>query len=317
MSQLPRRMLGRTGLQISILGFGSLELRGIVGGIGRPIDDRQAKTILNDVLDAGINYIDTSVDYGRAEEQIGKFISGRRDEFILASKCGCPPDISIFTPEERTRYGVPLPRLHDYSRTNIINTLDQTLSRLKTDYLDVLQLHFSPSIEILQRENAVETLTLLKQEGKIRFIGCSSILPNVIDHINLGVFDVLQIPYSKLQPEHEYALHLAAEAGIGTVIRGGVAKGLPNQGHSSEDAWQLWEKANIDELIGDMTRIEFLLRLTISNPDVHTTIIGTLNSQHLNTNIAAASSGALPIELYQEVSDRLSKAIETHLSEPA
>ena len=311
MARIPRRILGKTGLEISALGFGSLELRGIVAGIGRPIDERQAETILNEVLDAGINYIDTSVDYGGSEERIGKFISARRSEFILASKCGCPPDLSKFAPEERTRYGVPLPRLHDYSRNNIINTLDQSLSRLNTDYLDVLQLHFSPSVELLEQESAIETLSLLKKAGKIRFIGCSSILPNIIDHINLGVFDVLQIPYSKLEPAHECALHLAAEAGIGTVIRGGVAKGLPEQQHSSVDAWGIWERANLDEFIGNMTRIEFLLRLTISNPDVHTAIIGTSNTQHLKANIAAATAGPLEDDLYTEISDRLSKALES------
>ena len=94
MTELPRRVLGNTGLEISVLGFGSLELRGIVAGVGRSIDETRAETILNQVLDSGINYIDTSVDYGDSEKRIGKLISARRSEFILATKCGCPPDIS-------------------------------------------------------------------------------------------------------------------------------------------------------------------------------------------------------------------------------
>ena len=307
MPELPRRVLGNTGLEISVLGFGSLELRGMVAGVGRSIDENRAEAILNQVLDSGINYIDTSVDYGGSEKRIGKFISARRSEFILATKCGCPPDISRFSPEERTRYGVPLPSFHDYSRKNIIDTLDQSLLRLNTDYIDVLQLHFSPSVELLKQESAIDTLACLKQDGKIRFIGCSSILPNIMDHIKMGVFDVLQIPYSKLDPAHEHAIHLASEAGIGTVIRGGVAKGLPDQQHSSAAAWELWELANLDEFLNGMTRIEFLLRLTISNPDVHTAIIGTLNPDHLKTNIAAVAAGPLPTELYTEISDRLAK----------
>ena len=310
MSELPRRMLGGTGLEISVLGFGSLELRGIVAGVGRAIAEDQAESILNQVLDSGINYIDTSVDYGESEKRIGKFISARRSEFILATKCGCPPDISKFSPEQRPRYGVPLPSLHDYSRKNIIDTLDQSLSRLNTDYIDVLQLHFSPSVELLEQESAIETLSTLKGEGKIRFIGCSSILPNIMDHINMGVFDVLQIPYSKLEAAHENAIRLAAEAGIGTVIRGGVAKGLPDHQHSSADAWDLWNRANLDEFMDDRSRIEFLLRLTISNPDVHTAIIGTSNPEHLKANIAAAAAGPLSTKVYSEISDRLSKVSE-------
>src|SRR4051812_42923837 len=85
---LPTRTLGRTGLQVTQLGYGAMELRG--GPRGRPIDDRQAEEVLKAALDSGINYIDTSIDYGVSEERIGKFIGDRRSEFFLASKCGCP-----------------------------------------------------------------------------------------------------------------------------------------------------------------------------------------------------------------------------------
>src|SRR6266498_4873325 len=87
MSDLPTRTLGRTGLQVTQLGYGAMELRGAPRG--RPIDDDQAQTILRAVLDSGINYIDTSIDYGLSEERIGRYISHRRDEYYLASKCGC------------------------------------------------------------------------------------------------------------------------------------------------------------------------------------------------------------------------------------
>jgi aryl-alcohol dehydrogenase-like predicted oxidoreductase len=82
---------------------------------------------------------------------------------------------------------------------------------MQTDYLDILQFHFSPAKAVLEQEGAIETLQDLKQAGKIRFIGCSSILPHLVDHIGMGVFDVLQIPYSALQPEHEAFAILAQE----------------------------------------------------------------------------------------------------------
>ncbi len=203
----------------------------MVAGVGRPLLPGDPERILNAVLDAGINYIDVAVDYGEAEQHIGKCISGRRSEFFLASKCGCPLDVTKFSPEERTRYGVPLPKFHDYSRQNIRAACEQSLRRLKTDYLDILQLHFSPAKEVLEQEGAIETLLELKEEGKIRFLGCSSILPNITDHISMGVFDVLQIPYSALQPEHESAIDSAAEMGTGVVVRGGIARGEPRVGH--------------------------------------------------------------------------------------
>ena len=82
-----KRELGRTGLQVTTLGYGAMELRGAPRA--RDITEQQAETILNKVLDSGINYIDTSIDYGLSEERIGRYISHRRAEYYLASKCGC------------------------------------------------------------------------------------------------------------------------------------------------------------------------------------------------------------------------------------
>ena len=308
MPDLPKRILGRTGLQVTTLGFGALELRGMVAGIGRPLAPGQPEHILQAVLDAGINYLDVAVDYGEAEDHIGRCIARRRPEFFLASKCGCPLDVSRFSPSERTRYGTPLPRLHDYSRQHIIDAVNQSLRRMKTDYLDVLQFHFSPAKEVLEREGAIQTLQDLKQAGKIRFLGVSSILPNLIDHIQMGVFDVFQIPYSALQPEHEAAIAEASQAGAGIVIRGGVARGEPGAGHGAADVWKLWAQAQLDELLEGMSATEFMLRFTITSPDVHTTIVGTLNPTHLKENVAAVLQGPLPAAMYHEAKRRLDDA---------
>src|SRR2546422_10292480 len=87
MPKLPTRQLGRTGLAVTMLGYGAMELRGAPRG--RDVTDAQAETILHTALDAGINYIDTSIDYGVSEERIGRYIADRRSEYYLASKCGC------------------------------------------------------------------------------------------------------------------------------------------------------------------------------------------------------------------------------------
>ena len=295
MPDLPTRTLGRTGLSVTALGFGALELRGMVAGVGRPLSPEQPPAILNAVLDAGINYIDVAVDYGEAEEHIGNCISHRRSEFYLASKCGCPLDNAGFRPEERTRFGVPLPRFHDYTRENIINACHQSLTRMKTDYLDIVQFHFSPARDVLEQEGAVETLEGLRRQGKIRYLGCSSILPNIFDHIAMDVFDVLQVPYSILQPEHDKAIAAAASAGLGIVIRGGVARGQPGAGHGNAQVWDLWEKAELGDLLDGMTATEFLLRATISNTDAHTTIVGTLSPAHLHGERSGGAEGAAAV----------------------
>ena len=308
MPALPTRVLGRTGLHVTTLGFGALELRDMVAGVGRPLTPGQPERILNAILDAGINYIDVAVDYGEAEEHIGMCISSRRQEFFLASKCGCPLDVTRFAPHERTRFGVPLPRLHDYSRKNIMDAVHQSLRRMRTDYLDIVQFHFSPAREILEHEGAIETLYDLQRAGKVRFLGCSSILPNLTDHIAMGVFDVLQIPYSALQPEHEAAIADAARGGAGIVIRGGVARGEPGPGQGSADVWRLWQHARMDELLEGESATEFLLRFTLTNPDRHTAIVGTLNPAHLHENIAAVLQGPLPAAVYTAARRRLAAA---------
>src|SRR2546422_1031605 len=89
MAALPTRTLGRTGLEVTALGYGAMEIRGPRIWGGRPVTDGDAERILNAVLDSGINFIDTSNDYGRSEEFIGRFIAHRRNDYTLATKCGC------------------------------------------------------------------------------------------------------------------------------------------------------------------------------------------------------------------------------------
>jgi aryl-alcohol dehydrogenase-like predicted oxidoreductase len=298
MSDLPTRTLGRTGIEATVLGFGAMELRGADSGRRRrPITPEQAGRVLNDVLDQGINYIDTSIDYGTSEEFIGQFISDRRGEYFLASKCGCLVGAPPAAPDQR--------QPHVFTRENIVAGVDQSLRRMKTDYLDVVQLHASPSMETLEAEDVVATLLELKVAGKVRFIGSSSTLPNIEAHVALDVFDVFQIPYSALERDHEAVITEAADHGAGTVIRGGVARGEPGAGNGAEDVWAAYERADLDSLADGASRSEFMLRFTISHPALSTTIVGTLNPDHLAENVAAATKGPLPDDVYAEAKRRL------------
>ena len=292
---LEKARLGSAGPEVTRLGYGAMEVR--AGDRGRPIEDDEAGRILNAVLDAGINFIDTSIDYGRSEEFIGRYISHRRDEFFLASKCGCP-------------VGEQGPGEHVFTRDNIMAGVNQSLERMRTDHLDAVQFHSSPAREVIEQEDAIQTLLDLKAEGKIRLLGSSSTLPNLADHVAMGVFDVFQIPYSGLNREHESWITRAADAGVGTIIRGGVAKGEPGEsGVSRPDAWAKFDEAGLDELRdeGD-SRTAFMLRFTLSHPDLHTTIVGTKNPDHLAENIATARRGALPQDTYEEAKRRLDAA---------
>ncbi len=186
MATLPTRQLGRTGLRVTTLGFGAMELRGEPRG--RSIDSKEAGEVLNAVLDAGINYIDTSIDYGASEERIGEHIAHRRAEYYLASKRGC-----LQWPGCAGGSGAS-GRATSLRVTTLLNGVNQSLRRMKTDYLDLVQFHASPSKATLEENSAVETLLDLQREGKIRFLGMSGTLPNIVDQIEMGVFDVFQIP---------------------------------------------------------------------------------------------------------------------------
>src|SRR2546425_13208201 len=122
MAELPKRALGRTGLRDTVLGYGAMELRGAPRGRG--VTEEQAEAILHAVLDAGINYIDTSIDYGMSEERIGRYVADRRSAYYLASKCGC---VVGATPAPRGQRNP-----HVFTRDNIIAGVEQSLVRMKT-----------------------------------------------------------------------------------------------------------------------------------------------------------------------------------------
>jgi aryl-alcohol dehydrogenase-like predicted oxidoreductase len=296
---LPTATLGRTDATVTKLAFGAMELR------SPRLDAAEVDRLLNAVLDAGINLIDTSPDYGSSEEHIGRAISSRRTEYFLASKCGCPVAGAVGE-------SGPAGREHVFTRANVRAGVEQSLRRMRTDHLDLVQFHQSPSPATLAAHDAVGELIDLRDEGKIRFLGISGTLPNLPEQIALGVFDAYQIPYSAVERDHEGAITAAAQAGGGTIIRGGVARGFPEPRPDYPEQYQRmirernsrFEQTDIEDLLEGASPMEFMLRFTISHPDMHTTIVGTKNAEHLASNIAAAAKGPLPADIYEAAKQR-------------
>jgi len=318
---IPTKVLGRTGVEVSILGYGAMELRGPDTMGGPAITDEDAGILLNALLDAGVNLIDTSVDYGRSEELIGRYLSSRRDEFFLASKCGCPLTVEPEWDPPTTAAA------HDFTPDRIRKGVEQSLRRLETDHLDLAQVHMSPTRARMEADGTIEELERLRSDGKVRFIGISGILPNLPDHISMGVFDVVQLPYSALQDEHEPYIVQASQAGAGVLIRGGAARGTASEDKNwsveplsltgtKTPAKDLWQAAGLDELLpDDMSRHEFLLRFTLSHPGLSSAIVGTSKLAHFRRNAEIAARGPLPVELYEEAMRRLAAGSGT--SKPA
>ena len=298
---LESRPLGETGLTVTRLGYGAMEVRGQRIWGGRPVTDEQAGTILEAVVDAGITFIDTANDYGRSEAYIGQFLADRREEFVLATKCGCtivPAGDHDETP-------------HSWDRDHLLTNIDDSLAKLRTDHVDLLQLH-NPDVRSSEEHRVVDTLREIKDSGKAHHIGISSTSPDLATYIEWDVFEAFQIPYSALERRHENLITAAHRAGAGTIVRGGVARGEPAEGLGSRDTWALWQRAKLDELLGDgESRTAWQLRFTLSHPSVDTIIAGTLNPIHLAENVAAAQAGPLPDDVYAEAKRRLDDAGES------
>lgn len=276
----PTAVLGRTGLEVTRLGYGAAHRRALT--------DDEIGNMLNRVLDAGINFIDTANSYGNSEEMIGRYIRSRRDEYVLATKCGNHP-----------REG------QIWTRENLERCLHESLARLRMDSVDIMQLH-NPSVADCEAGDLVQCLEDMRSQGHVRWIGVSSTLPHLSTFLEWGVFDVFQIPYSLLETEHEEPITQVARANAGTIIRGGVALGEPGHGTSTDQAWESVQNGLLDDLTAPgESRTALMLRLTLAHPSLHSTIVGTTNPDHLDENVQAALAGPLSEDVVSEARSRL------------
>jgi aryl-alcohol dehydrogenase-like predicted oxidoreductase len=290
---MEKRTFGQTGLRVTPLGYGAMELR--------HVDEAQACRLLNNVLDAGVNFIDTAPDYGPSEDYIGKCIPHRRDEYYLATKCGCnvPRQGGEDTPG------------HIWTGEQLRHNIEHSLKRLNTDYVDVWQIHSAHPDE-LKGTDVLATMQRIKEEGKVRHIAVSMRggssrygYDMLMDYLAAGLeFEAMQIWYSALVRYPEQAIHKVAARGMGTIIRGATRRVDPWE--SLEDAC---ERIGLNDLRQpNESAAQFLLRFVISHPDAHTTIVGTQRMEHLAENVKAATDGPLPEETLKEAKRRLEEA---------
>ena len=290
-----RKTLGRTGLEVTQLGYGGMGIRGPKTWGLRVVSEEAADKFLNSVLDAGINFIDTAPDYGLSEQRIGRYVGSRRNEFYLATKCGC----AYIQHEDRIEIN------HVWTKEVLERNIETSLQRLRTDHVDILQFHGGDA-ETLKRQGLIDTLIDFRRQGMVKFIGISSSLPQLPDLIDLGVFDTFQIPYSCLAGQHHDLITRAAEAGAGIIIRGGIAQGGPDAEIQRPSLNDVWTRAKLDEILpGGMKRAELILRYTLAHPHCDTTIVGTCDPEHFAENLAAVDRGPLPSELYEQVASRI------------
>tara|TARA_B110000196_G_scaffold317144_1_gene329721 strand:+ start:644 stop:1411 length:768 start_codon:yes stop_codon:yes gene_type:complete len=250
------RPLGRTGLSVSHIGWGTVKL-GRNTALKFPEafalpSDEEASSIVHGMLDLGITLIDTAPAYGLAEERLGAAIHSCRDDLVLCTKVG-----------ETFEDGVSH---HDFSAKAVSQSLEQSLRRLRTDHVDVLLVHADDDDLALQDgTDLVQTLQRLRDEGKTRSIGFSGKTTEAAEAA-LGWADVLMCAYTMEDRTHESVIEAAASAGVGVLL-----KKVLGSGHLPADE-----------------ALQFVLNEAPIASSVASIVIGSLNSTRMKSNVAIA-----------------------------
>ncbi len=298
---IPRRVLGKSGLKVSEIGFGLWAAGGDAWG---PTDDQKILDAIDYTLDRGVNFFDTADVYGggHSEELLGKAMAGRRDEFIVATKIGW---LDFDGEGGKSAYT---------SVEKLISGVESNLERLNTDYIDVIQSHIDfrdPTMEIF-----LEGFQELEKAGKVRAYGVSTSDFEYLKAFNQdGKCSTLQIDYSILnRTAEDEILPYCQENQIGVIVRGALAMGIltgkfspetrfpegdfRRRWHENEDEYEIFlnDLETVDQLrplAKDRSLAQLALQFVISHPAVTTVIPGIKNVEQAEANIKAGRMGPL------------------------
>lgn len=296
------RTLGRTGLQVSVVGFGAMTIGGFFG----PVDDKVSLQALHAAIDAGINFIDTSDAYGagHSENLIGQFLKQRadRDHIILCTKGGN----NMVTGKR------------DFTPAYIEGCVEGSLKRLDVDAIDVYLLH-NPTVENLQAEDSFEVLESFKQQGKIKHWGVSvNTIPECELAVSCGKPAVMQMEYNILEQAPEAVFAQAHAAGVGVISRVPLKRGLLSGRFNEQSTFaegdrrqRMYGPDQLPAWIARVRQIEaavagfdapladIAMRFCVSNPHVAVTIPGVRTPAQARAN--AAASEPLPADLLEKL----------------
>src|SRR5689334_13699608 len=273
---MERRRLGRTDMDVSILGFGGSEI-----GYER-VSARTVARLLGLAIDAGLNVIDTAECYDNSEQLIGEALGSRRRDVHLFSKCG-----------HAGGWGRA-----DWRPASLLRSIQRSLERLATDHLDLIQLH-SCSRAHLQKGDVIGALEQARQRGWVRYIGYSGDGEAARYAIECGRFDTLQTSVNTADQEPlSLTLPLARERGLGVIAKRPLANVAwryarkPGEPYY-QDYWTRLRALDYDFLKGERA-VSTALRFTLSVPGVHTAIVGTTRPERWSANATLVEAGPLP-----------------------
>ncbi len=286
---MEKRKFGKTDMEVSVLGFGGAEI-----GFNPKQTQDDVNELLNSALDAGLNLIDTAAGYLKSEQMIGEAVGKRRKEFYLITKCGA---LDGFTRS-------------DWSIKGILATIETSLRDLKTDYLDIAQLHSCDS-EILKRGEAIEGLQRAREKGYTRYIGYSGDNEDAKTALEMDVFDSFQTSVSIAdQTPIDGNIKLAAEKDLGVIAKRPIANAVWRHKEKPGDSyhheyWDRIQKLRFDFLSKTLEEATATaLRFTLSIPGVDTLIVGTTRPNRWQENAKYVAQGKLSSEEYEAIRDR-------------
>ena len=287
---MEKRRLGKTDMDVTVLGFGGAEI-----GYEEASEETVAN-LLNGALDSGLNVIDTAECYRDSEEMIGRAVSGRRDEFYLFTKCGHPHGGESAT---------------NWSKDSILQSIERSLKRLKTDKIDIVFLHSCSESE-LRKGEAIEALQTARQRGYTRYIGYSGDSRAAHFAAESGAFDTLQVSINIADQEAiDLTLPVAREKNIGVIAKRPIANVAWKTGHKPIDSyhheyWERLRKLNYDFLRNSEREktIGIALRFALQVPGVHTAIVGTKHPDRWEQNAKLLEAGALSEAEFQAIRHR-------------
>lgn len=292
---------GKTGFEITRLGFGAAPI-----GFLETKQDR-VRRLLEETLDTGVNFIDTAACYSGSEDMLGRTISDRRDQFVLASKCGhVTGDLT----------GEP------FSAQLITDSIEQSLRRLRTDRIDIMLLH-SCDLEVLKQGDALAALEKARQSGKVRAIGYSGDNEAAAYAASLDAVQVIEMSVNVVDQHNiDAVLPICREHEVGVIAKRPLANAAWKPLSSQPGMYKNYAHTYTQRLeamgitpndlgfrgYADIEWPDIALRFTLSVPGVHTAIAGTTSQVNMRANIAAAQKRALPEDVYRQIREAFKKA---------
>jgi hypothetical protein len=286
---MERRRLGKTDMVVSVLGFGGSEIGYERAGA------RTVARLLGSALDAGLNVIDTAECYEESEALIGTAIGSRRSECHLLTKCGHPRGFGR----------------GDWRPASLLSSIERSLKRLRTDRLDLIQLH-SCSLADLRQGDAIDALERARERGWARYIGYSGDGEAARYAVECGHFDTLQTSVSVADQEAlELTLPLAAGRGMGVIAKRPIANVAWRYARKPAEPYFQAYWARLRALDYPFLRdaaggeaVATALRFTLAAPGVHTAIVGTKRPERWPQNARLLEAGLLPAADVEEIRAR-------------